>query len=175
MLRFKCVTCDEWHEGMPTYGADAPYYYYAIAADERAARCELGSDQCIIDGRWYFVRGCLEIPVHGKPDPFVWGVWVSLSEANFERFSQLMGVAKRSHERPFFGWLSTDLSPHYPSTLNLKTNVRIRDDGIRPLIEVEPTDHPLALEQRDGVPVARVAAIHACFAHGDASPQDGRV
>jgi hypothetical protein len=43
-----------------------------------------------------------------------------------------------------------------PSTLNLKTNVHTQPVGLRPLVELEPTDHPLAVEQRDGITVARV-------------------
>ena len=36
---------------------------------------------------------------------------------------------------------------------------------MRPDIELEPTDHPLAIEQREGIPVARVAKILAHFLH----------
>jgi len=28
--------------------------------------------------------------------------------------------------------------------------------GVRPVVELEPTDHPLAVEQRTGITVARV-------------------
>jgi len=62
------------------------------------------------------------------------------------------------------GWLNAEL-PLYPSTVNLKTKVHLRDDGVRPSIELEPTDHPLAVEQREGIPVARVAEIYAYFEH----------
>ena len=58
-----------------------------------------------------------------------------------------------------FGCLTTEL-PIYPvSTLSLKTNVRTRPVGERPLIELEPTDHPLAVEQREGITLARVIEI----------------
>ena len=55
----------------------------------------LTSDTCVIDDEHLFVRGCLEIPVHGSDDPFVWGVWVSLSEPNFFRFQELLDVEFR--------------------------------------------------------------------------------
>jgi hypothetical protein len=57
-----------------------------------------------------------------------------------------------------FGWLSTDL-PCYPDTVNLKTMVHPRPDEIRPIIELEPTDHSLAVESRDGVTIERVREI----------------
>ena len=36
---------------------------------------------------------------------------------------------------------------------------------LRPLIELEPTEHPLAIEQRAGITVDRVAEIYAHYAH----------
>lgn len=59
-----------------------------------------------------------------------------------------------------FGRLSAELT-FYVSTENFKTRVPLRDGGIGPHIELEPTDHPLAVEQRNGIPVDRVAEIHA--------------
>jgi hypothetical protein len=37
-------------------------------------------------GIFSFVRACLEIPIHGVSEPFLWGVWVSLSQKNFDRY-----------------------------------------------------------------------------------------
>ncbi|MFD9541412.1 DUF2199 domain-containing protein [Streptomyces sp. NPDC060022] len=41
-----------------------------------------------------------------------------------------------------FGWLSTELAPYSEGTSNLKTNAHTRPVGKRPVIELEPTDHP---------------------------------
>lgn len=162
MFRFKCTACGEWHEGMPSFGALAPLAYYGVPAGERDSRCVLGTDTCVIDEQYFYVRGCLEIPVHGADEPFIWGVWVSLSRSNFDLFVDCYDREHRSHIGPFFGWLSTKLS-FYPSTENLKTMAHLRDGGLRPLIELEPTDHPLAIEQREGIDVDRVAAFHAHY------------
>ena len=166
MFSFKCSACDEVHEGMPSFGAHAPLSYFDVDESERAARCDLGSDDCVIDGEMFFVRGCIEIPVHGEEEPFSWGVWVSLSEANHLEWKKCFDLAQRSHIGPFFGWLNAWLAP-YPSTVNLKTKVHFRDGGIRPLIELEPTEHPLALEQRNGITVERVAEIYSLIMHAD--------
>jgi hypothetical protein len=163
-FRFKCSSCDQIHEGMPSFGARAPLKYYDIPEIERPERCDLGSDECVIDGKHFFVRGCLEIPVIGENEPFTWGVWVSLSEASFTEWVKHFGDPKRSHIGPFFGWLNAWLKP-YPDTMSLKTHVHLRDNGIRPRIELEPTDHPLAIEQREGISVARVAEIYAQVVH----------
>ena len=162
MFRFKCTSCGDWHEGMPTFAADAPLYYYAIAQEERDARCTLTSDTCVIDHEHFFVRCCIEISVHDADDPFIWGVWVSLSKTNFDKFNACFDERQRSHIGPFFGWLSAEL-PLYPSTENLKTCIHLRDNGIRPFVELEPTNHPLAVEQRSGITVDRVAEIYGHY------------
>jgi hypothetical protein len=150
---------------MPTFGAAAPLSYYAVPEAERSQRCALGTDDCVIDKKWFFVRGCVEIHVHDEPEPFAWGVWVSLSEQNFGEWASAFELEKRSHLGPYFGWLDAWLKP-YPDTVNLKTYVHLRDDGVRPFVELEPTDHPLAIEQRDGISPGRVAEIYSLMMHG---------
>jgi len=170
MFKFKCTACGQWHEGMPTFGDSAPLYYYAIPVQEREDRCVLGTDTCIVDQEHFFIRGCLEIPVHGEAEPFSWGVWVSLSRDHFNAFVASLEMKHRSHIGPFFGWLSAEF-PFYPSTENLKTLAHLRDDGLRPYIELEPTDHPIAVEQRNGIDVARVAEFYAYYERRERSPR----
>jgi len=164
MIRFTCQSCGQVHEGMPSFGWDYPIQYLEIPQEEREERASLGSDDCVIDEKWFFVRGCIEIPVHGEREAFSWGVWVSLSNESFEQFLEYFGEKKRSHIGPFFGWLSSHIWI-YPETLNLKSKVHLRDDGIRPYIELEPTDHRLAVEQRSGITIERVEEIHEKMTH----------
>src|SRR5262249_41970681 len=56
---------------------------------------------------------------------------------------------------PFFGWLCTRLTCYRESTLLLKTMAQFRGNGLRPAIELEPTDHPLAVDQREGISLRR--------------------
>ncbi len=162
-----CHHCGQFHDGPPlSYGAPAPYYWYLIPEPERARRCILSSDQCIVDGKYFFMAGTIEIPVLGSPQSFSWTVWVSLSRENFERASALWETPGREAEPPYFGWLSTRL-PLYPDTLNLKTLVHTQPVGLRPSVELEPTDHPLSVEQREGIPWARVQEIAELLLHGD--------
>ena len=162
---FICSVCGKKHSDLPlSYGADAPYYYDVIAVAEREQRAELTSDQCVIDGEHFFVRGCVEIPIIDSGGVFVWGVWVSLSENNFCRAQDLWLSPKRVNEPPYFGWLSTML-PCYPETLSLKTHVHTRAVGERPFIEIEPSEHPLSLEQRNGITMFRVREIAERILH----------
>ena len=165
-FEFVCAVCGEVHKGMPAFHAPAPVSYYLVPEAERAERCVLGTDDCIIDDDKFFVHGRIEIPIHGQSDPFVWGVWVSLSEASYYQWGENFEVEKRAHIGPFFGWLNTQLAP-YPDTVALKTRVHLRNDWLRPYIELEPTDHPLAVEQREGMSAARAAEIYAQIMHGE--------
>ena len=167
MVSFKCNSCGEVHEGIPTFGWNYPVQYMSVPKEERAKRISLGSDDCVIDDKYFFVRGCLEIPVIGEQEPFVWSVWVSLSEPSFNQFAQFFGVEHRSHIGPFFGWLSSDIWLYPTQTLNLKTQVHLRDNKIRPYIELEKTDHPLSIEQHAGITVECVAEIYEKMTHPD--------
>jgi hypothetical protein len=164
MFTFRCRSCSQVHEGIPSFGWDYPVQYVAVPEDQRARRCVLTSDMCVIDDETFFVRGCLEVPIKGHEQPLSWGVWTSLSEKNFRHFEELYGESKRSHHGPFFGWLCSHIWL-FPDTLNLKTMVHLRDDGIRPFVELEPTDHPLAVEQRTGITLERVAEIYEKMIH----------
>ena len=123
-----------------------------------AMRGKLDSDVCIIEGKDIFVRGCLEIPIIGHKDCFIWGVWVSVSEASFARILELWDAPVVENEPPKFGWLCNNISL-YPTTLNLKTHLHLRGGSKRPSIELEPTDHPLAIDQRQGISIKRVEEI----------------
>lgn len=164
MFRFQCACCGEWQEGVPGFGVELPIYCDAMSASERDQRCSFDREVCTLDNEFYFVRGSIEIPVEGTDELFVWGVWVSLSQVSAAEYLENFGSPSRADRGPYFGWLSNEL-PVYPTTLNLKTKLHIRDLGIRPAIELEPTDHPLAVEQRNGMTIARVAEIFAQCVH----------
>jgi hypothetical protein len=167
---FRCSSCGQWHDELPlSFGADAPYWYEVVAPEERSWRTELSSDQCIVDGKNFFIRGCLEVPLIDGPGPIVWGVWVSLSETNFDRMSDLWEQSGREAEPPYFGWFST-LMPFYPDTLNLKTKVYTRPLGNRPLIELQPSDHPLSIDQHNGISLEKWQRIIESILHDD-SPE----
>ena len=66
---------------------------------------------------------------------------------------------------PFFGLALPDIWLYPEQTLSLKTHVHCRDDGIRPFIELEPTGHLLAVEQREGTSSERLIEIHSLMLH----------
>lgn len=161
---YTCSCCGEYHAELPMgYSATAPDVWKEKYGKRRDSM--LSEDQCVVKGRHFFVKGMIEIPVIGTPDIFSWGVWVSLSEPHFTRTIDLWTTPGRESEPPCFGWLTTDLALYPVGTLNLKTNVHTRPVGERPAVELEPTDHPLAVEQRTGITPERVREIAEAVLH----------
>ena len=165
VLEFRCHVCGELHCGLPAFGFEAPAQVRVVPTGEES-RIELTSDTCLIDldGLHRFVRAQLEIPIQGTSDSFSWGVWVSLSEVSFNRFLELFEEEGRLPGESFFGWLSSSL-PEYPETMFLKTRIRSREFPLRPLVELEATEHPLSVDQRDGVPLARAIELAMRLLH----------
>lgn len=116
-----CKTCGQYHKDLPmSYGSTMPVYCEGIPEEEQESRIEMNEDLCIVDDEYFFIRGAIEIPV-------------------------IDGEGRERKLDPMFGWLSTSI-PCYPETLELKTMVHTRSVGIRPYIELEPTNHPMAIE-----------------------------
>ena len=162
-MAFHCDLCGKDHEGLPDLGFDAPDPYLAVPESERAARTTFTLDRCTVedeDGMHFFVRAVISIPIHGEDEPFGIGAWVSQSERNYERY-----VGGEEEMEPTFGWLVNRI-PHYePTTMLLKTRLHFRGERMRPSVELEPTDHPLAVDQRDGITLERAWAIVHKYMH----------
>jgi len=162
---YQCRTCGQYHDELPLhYGAAAPVAYYGVPDAERKTRPLLSLNQCIIDDKHFFIVGNIDIPIIDHDEMFSWDVWVSLSAQNFQRVCELWTTKGRESEPPYLGWLST-LLPGYPDTTHLKTQVHTREVKRRPFIELEPTDHPLAVEQRTGITWERVQEIAELVRH----------
>lgn len=155
-MTYKCSICGETHNDLPDIGSDKPYYWFTVPEEERLARAELSEDICIIDDEDYFIRGVIQIPIHDYEQNFGFGVWVSQKKENFYAY---LDNSNSDQIGPFFGWLSTELDYYEESTLSLKTMAHFKGDGDRPTIEVEPSDHPLAVDQQEGISLVKAWEI----------------
>jgi hypothetical protein len=156
IMNYHCAVCGEFHDDLPDIGLDRPDHWWSVPEEERARRIELTPDTCIIDGEDFFVRGIIEIPVHLCAENFGFGVWISQKRENFEMYRQ---NPDSSDIGPFFGWLSTHLACYDESTLLLKTRAHFQGNNQRPLIEVEESEHPLSIDQRNGISLERAWEI----------------
>jgi hypothetical protein len=58
--------------------------YAGLSEPDRDARAIISSDQCIVDERFFFIRGCLGIPIHDNSEVFLWGLWAIVKEEVFD-------------------------------------------------------------------------------------------
>lgn len=161
-----CTTCGKRHEGLPlSFAADFPDMYANMKRDRRDLRCVIGSDQCIIDQQWFFLRGCLEIPIIGNKEPFLWGLWASVREEVFDQIADSWELEGRDRTcGPFKGRLANSLSI-YPETLNLKLQITVQPVGVRPLFLIQETEHQLGQEQRSGISHDRAMELATLLLH----------
>jgi len=163
-FEFECRSCGETHRGLPAWHFQAPVQALAIAPPERAARVELTEDDCVIDQKEFYLKGLLEIPVQGTSERFVWGIWLSVSAESYGRFAQLFSDVRRPADDQFFGWVCSEL-PGYPSTQLLKAQLHVREYPMRPWVGLEPTNHPLSLDQRNGLTLRRAMELAESLLH----------
>jgi len=161
-LPYRCVTCGVWHDERPTcFIMPLPDAVFGVPEAQRRKRVEAGSDQCILDGKHFFILGNLDIPVRGSEEPLRWSVWSTLSEANFQRASELWEAVGRESEPPYSGWLSNQI-PGYTPTINIKALVYTQPVGVRPQIKVVEQGHPLTFDQESGISAERLdELVHA--------------
>lgn len=166
-MKFRCDSCGEEHDlAEISFGIDRPVQWDQLSESDRA-RSVLGGEQCEIntdEGTNYFVRGCLEIPVKATDRAFTWQVWCSLSERSYLEVSDHWEDVLRTQLGPYFGWLCSRI-PAYPDTLYLKSMVHQREVGVRPSVELEPTDHPLSVDQRNGIEPERLQQMVMALLH----------
>jgi hypothetical protein len=90
---FYCSTCGQYHDEVPMdFASLTPDQVPVDVIEGKNPSIILTSDWCIVENKEFFVRGCLEIPVIDFQRPFVYSVWVSLSERNFNCFIKMLNV-----------------------------------------------------------------------------------
>ena len=165
MMKFECASCGQIHEGSPSFGYDAPAPFLE-QTEEVQEKGKLTSDTCTYkdeDGQHFFIRVALEVPIQGVEDPFVWGVWVSLSEDSFVHYVENYEIPEPG--KIYFGWLCNYL-PYYKNTYALAMDVHPRSGGIRPYLVPHNSEHELVIDYFEGLSYDKAAEIAELCMHG---------
>jgi hypothetical protein len=94
-----------------------------------------------------------------------YGVWSSLSAANYARFLELYDDPARVDEPAYSSWFGNRV-PGFPDTLNLQAWVETPSLDLRPTVVLHPEqDHPLVAAQRDGIELAQAIALVEPYLH----------
>ena len=147
-MSYKCKTCGETHDDLQDIGFQYPDYYFGIPEDERESRIDTGTDLCVIDDEYYFIRGVIYIPIHDYEHDFGIGVWVSQKKENFEQYVENPDT---SDIGPFFGWLSNNIPFYSEDTVSLKTMAHFQGNNSRPLIEIDECEHKIYNDYSKGI------------------------
>src|SRR5690349_16721678 len=84
---YSCDTCGTYHAGLPlSYAMPLPDAVLRVPEAERDARCLITEEGCIIDEKWFYLRGNLDTPVNGYDSFLSWSVWVACYSADFRRY-----------------------------------------------------------------------------------------
>jgi len=149
---YQCAVCGETHDDLPDIGFRWPDYYFEVPESERDERIKGTTDTCVIDDKYFFIRCVLLIPVHDYQQDLGLGVWLSQSEENFGTY---LANFDSSDIGPFFGWFGNSLPFYKEDTGSLKARARFQGNNQRPLVELEPTDHPLVQDCTNGISLDR--------------------
>ncbi|MEW9622969.1 DUF2199 domain-containing protein [Rhodanobacter geophilus] len=149
-ISFRCQTCGETHEGLPTdFAWKLPDAVWAIPEPDRAKQARWDADCCQL-GERFFIRCVLHIPFRSLTGSNGWGIWVEVSERDFFRYVELYSADART-EPPVGGVLANEI-PCHDRSLGLAVSVQFGTAQNRPtVIASSDCDHSLAIEQKQGM------------------------
>jgi hypothetical protein len=168
-----CVRCGGEHAGFVHLAAFAPDPWrganaYEDNADLRMNGDFLSEDFCVMDGKYFFVRGVIEIPVHDMPDTFGFGCWSTLSRGNFDKYLHGFDDGEYPDMGPWSGWLCNQLFDFIgtkPEAMWAYPQLNRQ----RPRFRIQDAAHPLAIAQAAGVTADTVLEIFAHYGHAPAA------
>src|SRR5688572_3845639 len=152
-IRYTCSSCGKEHEEWPALAYISPISYDVLSEAARSAIGKLDTDFCIIthpDQTDRFIRCTLTQKVIDHCEDLEYGLWVSLSEKNFQDYSD--NFNNENHEATYFGWLSNDLPDYDFSESNIPTTVFTKTGNNRPeIIPHQNFDHPFVYDYYNGI------------------------
>ena len=158
-MAFKCEKCGQEHEGLPT---DIGYRGRATSSrcrHKRGRRCQFTDDIGVIDGKRYYIRGVLYVPIRDTGGEFGWGLW----RASARRTSSAIDPCGPSMGR--MSRRSADISAWKTSRATRgSTDTKSRSNcaaSERPTFHLSVSEHRLSREQHSGITVHEVEEILA--------------
>ncbi|GAB0156284.1 DUF2199 domain-containing protein [Chryseobacterium sp. Alg-005] len=150
-MKFTCKCCGKEHNEWPAIVYSSPSHYLNLT-DEQLEYAELTSDLCIIEYPEQtdrFIRVVLIQEVIENCQNLDYGVWVTLSEKNFNEYIE--NYNNEGFEATYSGWFSNYL-PDYKSTINIPTKIIVNNSIGRPLIyPYEDYDHQFVDDFYNGI------------------------
>lgn len=134
-----------------------------LAVDERASLVRENDDLCVLDGKRFFIRVLLPLPVESREVPYCIGLWVEVADAAFRRVYELWDSNDQALEPPFAAQIANEI-PTVGGSLGLRAELRLTGPATRPDVFLEPSQHKLYVEQAHGIDEHRACEYSALFA-----------
>lgn len=153
-----CEACGETHDEIPfslTLSCPASWTDEAAAHPES----ELLTAACVIRGDRFFFLALTIIPVTDAEQDFEWRLWVEVAENDFITRCSRWSSTTRQTDPPIRAQLAVTLPGYGGSTIGIPGLLQDQPIGLHPLFTLTDTGHPLAREQRLGIPVSRVVEL----------------
>ena len=162
-MGFTCSVCGEHHDDrLLDIRLGLPDDIHALPAEERERRALVDDDFAVLDGRRFFVRGLLELPIPELGGRFGYGTWVEVREPEFGE------LRRRWHDpeqfEPVDCAVANELAP-YRATTGLGATLRATTPDRLPTVELADGDHPLIGDQRSGITAARSDELASVVLH----------
>jgi hypothetical protein len=160
----RCSKCGEGHprnELELTF--ERPDAIVALPKSERESGVKESDDLCTINGKRFFVRSVLPLPVEEWEEPYRIGIWVEVERAAFDRVLELWDDPAQHREAPFQAKLANDI-PSFPPTCGLRAHLQLTGPKTRPDVLVPESEHPLHREQCLGITAHRASEYSSYFA-----------
>lgn len=134
-----------------------------LSAADRARLLEENSDLCGIEGKRFFIRALLPLPVESRELPYSIGLWVDVTQATFDRVYNLWDSEDQLTEPPFAAHIANEI-PTAAGSLGLNAKLRLTGPTTRPNVFLQPSGHQLYTEQARGISAHRASEYSALFA-----------
>ena len=133
-MEFECAKCGKIHKGLTAIAFITPFHFDVLSKADKGKMATINNDFCVIeheDQTDYFIRTTLNQKIIDSCETLDYGLWVSLSEKNYEDYSN--NFKNENHVKTYFGYLC-NLIPEYKDCLNIKMNVITQKGNSRPII-----------------------------------------
>ena len=150
--KYICSTCGKDHEEWPALSYSSPTHYNDLVDEEKQTIAELKSDFCVIrylDQTDRFIRCTLTQKIIDHCEDLQYGLWVSLSENNFQDYSE--NFNNENNMASYFGWLSSQL-PGYDDMTQIPTTIFTRNGNDRPdIVPHKDFNHQFVRDYYNGI------------------------
>jgi hypothetical protein len=166
---FTCSICGKEHDGLvKDLGYKLPDVVWNIPEPERSEKARYSDDLCRF-GERYFIRCVLAVPFTEASGEFGWGAWAEVDWSVFKLYLEFWGK-DGSSEPVREGTLANSL-PAYEHSLGMPVLIQFMEPTKRPSLRLKRgSESQLAIEQREGIDVARYHEILSIIARRRASP-----